>query len=103
MEKRGYGQKILNTTIDNNSSRGQVVLLVSFFKTQKLISKWVKWRKADEWMVGGLEGQQKTENRSQKTEDRSQKSEDRRQKTEGSVTSHINLTILSRNILTIAQ
>ena len=48
-----------------------------FFQNLELISKGVKWRKADEWRVRGL-----AENRSQKPEGRSQKTGVRRQKAE---------------------
>ena len=75
-------------------SRGRVVLLESFFKSEKRKSQRIpnqrnQRNQIEGWKVRGLEGwqktevgRQKTEVRRQKSEVRSQKSEDRSQKSE---------------------
>ena len=68
-------------------SRGRVVLLESFFKSEKRKSQRIpnqrnQRNQIEGWKVRGLEGWQKTEVGRQKTEVRRQKSEVRRQKTE---------------------
>ena len=69
-------------------SRGRVVLLESFFKSEKRKSQRIpnqrnQRNQIEGWKVRGLEGWQKTEVGRQKTEVRRQKSEVRSQKTEG--------------------
>jgi hypothetical protein len=68
-------------------SRGRVVLLESFFKSEKRKSQRIpnqrnQRNQIEGWKVRGLEGWQKTEDRRQKTEVRRQKSEVRSQKSE---------------------
>ena len=69
-------------------SRGRVVLLESFFKSEKRKSQRIpnqrnQRNQIEGWKVRGLEGWQKTEVGRQKTEVRRQKSEVRRQRAGG--------------------